>query len=88
MSRFKSKLDHYSLVWSGSLENGVATQLFSPSGQHLKLRGEEPCMKEHYLGSIPIEHSIGNALTEAFSTEIGTEIVAHLPRLHNNEVLP
>ncbi|GBO19273.1 hypothetical protein AVEN_101679-1, partial [Araneus ventricosus] len=32
-------LHHYSLVWNGSLENGVTTQLFSPSGQHLKLRG-------------------------------------------------
>ncbi|GBM91833.1 hypothetical protein AVEN_160162-1, partial [Araneus ventricosus] len=35
-------LDHYSLVWSGSLENGVTTQLFSPSGQHLKSRGMIP----------------------------------------------
>ncbi|GBO26347.1 RNA-directed DNA polymerase from mobile element jockey [Araneus ventricosus] len=29
MSRYKPKLDHYSLVWSGSLENGVTTHLFS-----------------------------------------------------------
>ncbi|GBM77637.1 hypothetical protein AVEN_34462-1 [Araneus ventricosus] len=26
--------------------------------------GEEHCIKEHYLGSIPIEHSIGDALIE------------------------
>ncbi|GBM75542.1 hypothetical protein AVEN_180653-1 [Araneus ventricosus] len=39
MSRYKPKLDHCSMVWSGSLENGVTTQLFSSSSQHLKFRG-------------------------------------------------
>ncbi|GBN10949.1 hypothetical protein AVEN_29489-1, partial [Araneus ventricosus] len=38
MSRYKPKLDHYSLVWSGSLEIGVTTHFFSSSGQHSKLR--------------------------------------------------
>ncbi|GBN42921.1 hypothetical protein AVEN_94126-1 [Araneus ventricosus] len=33
----QSKLDYYALVWNGSLENGVTVQMFSSSGQHLKL---------------------------------------------------
>ncbi|GBN91237.1 hypothetical protein AVEN_21324-1 [Araneus ventricosus] len=58
MSRYKPKLDHYSLVWSGSLENGVTTHLFSSSGQHSKLRAvfsfpNDERLRAKWLHAIP-----------------------------------
>ncbi|GBN73457.1 hypothetical protein AVEN_211792-1 [Araneus ventricosus] len=58
MSCYKLKLNHYSLVWSGSLENGVTTQLFSPSGQHLKLQEwfKSARVKEIYVSGVILQH--------------------------------
>ncbi|GBM71087.1 Zinc finger MYM-type protein 1 [Araneus ventricosus] len=34
------------------------------------ITGEEPCIKEHFLGFIPVEHSAGGALTETLLEQL------------------
>ncbi|GBM13385.1 hypothetical protein AVEN_54399-1 [Araneus ventricosus] len=50
MSRYKPKLDHYSLVWSGSLENGVTTHLFSSL---VTIQNHEKLLKSNYKLQTP-----------------------------------